>query len=218
MFLTSFSGVTSVLLVILSIPLLTLGMRGLIWRRPFILHSRWQFCLVVISMLPGILLPAWLASTASTQSRGLISLLLWLNPLVFCCLLLMMWFQLKGYLVFGITDQAFRDSLVYSLDKLGIPYEERLSAMHLPSVDADLQVAVQSWMGVGQIKMKKAKDSEILHQIVDVMSEHFRASPTESPIITSLFQTISGGFILVIAVGLLLLGQLSNQCAVFIPQ
>jgi len=206
MFLTSFSGVTSVVLVILSILLLALGMRGLVWRKPFVLHSRWQFCLVVISMLPGILLPAWLAFTESTQSQGFVSLFLWLNPLFFCCLLMMMWFQLKGYLVFGVTDQTFREALVYALDKLAIPYEERLSAMHLPSVDADLQVAVQSWMGVGQIKTKKAKDTAILHQIVDAMSEDFKTSPTKSPIITSLFQTISGGFILVIAVGLFLIG------------
>ena len=67
----------------------------------------------------------------------------------------MMWYQLKGYVAYAVTDTSFREALLAALQKLQYPHEETLSTIRLTSIDADLQVAVQSWMGAGVIKVKQ---------------------------------------------------------------
>ena len=75
-----------------------------------------------------------------------------------------------------------------------MPYEESLSSIRLTSVEADLQVAIQSWMGTGQIKVRQVRHRALLKEIVQVMNDYFRTSPVETNMIYCVFALIGGIF------------------------
>ena len=100
----------------------------------------------------------------------------WTTTLLPGVILLMMWYQLKGYVAYAVTDTSFREALVAALQKLQLPYKESLSVIRLTSVDADLQVAVQSWMGTGTIKVKQREHRAVLREVVTAMNDYFRTS------------------------------------------
>jgi len=195
-----------VLLGIMAIFMFAIGLRGIVTQRPFLIPARWFFYQMLLVFLPVISLPLWLGFSSSGPSTTGLALRVWLYPLMFGCILLMMWFQMQGYMAFAVTDQAFREALISALHKLNLPFEERLSGMRLTSVEADLQVAVQSWMGTGQIKLKGSKDRSLLSQIVSAMNEHFRTSSTQTNMTSCVFYTIMGIFLVIFAVGMLFFG------------
>jgi len=124
-----------------------------------------------------------------------------------------MWFALRGYLAFAVTGSSFREGLVASLKKLQLPYEETVGTMRLPSVGADLQVAVQSWIGTGQVKVKQNQYSGVLKDIVKGMNEHYRTSTVKINLISCVFHVVMGVFMAVFGVVMYMAGTLLDKLA-----
>jgi len=80
---------------------------------------------------------------------------------------------MNGDMLIGIHDESFRDALHFFLNKNNMPFEERLSIVVLTEEKADLQVAIQVWIGVGQLKLRKSKKSELLKTIVSGINEYY---------------------------------------------
>ena len=116
---------------------------------------------------------------------------------MFICLLVFFWFQMKGYMAIGVSDDSFRNALHFSLNKNNLPFEEKLSVINLTSINAKLQVAIQSWIGVGQLKLKNSKDSKILREIVMGLNEYYIENDVGSNNITSMFYILMGIFMLI---------------------
>ena len=116
----------------------------------------------------------------------------WIGPLFYSLVLVGMWYQLKGYVVFAITDTSFREALVAALQRLELPYEESLSVIRLTSVEADLQVSIQSWIGTGVIKTKHRAHRSVLKEVVDAMNEYFRTSSVSTNMISCVFCVVMG--------------------------
>ena len=105
---------------------------------------------------------------------------------------------MKGYMLIGIHDDSFRDALHFSLNKNNFPFEERLSVVVLTEQNADLQIAIQSWIGAGQLKLKKSKDYSILKSVVDGINEYYVTNKIRPNNITSIFYIIMGIFMMVL--------------------
>lgn len=127
----------------------------------------------------------------------------WLQPLLFGVILLMMCYQLRGYTAYAVTDTSFREALVEALQKLQLPYEESLSLIRLTSIEADLQVSVQGWMGTGLIKVKQRAHRTVLREIVKATNEHFRMSVVPTNMISCVFSVVIGGFMVIYVVSML---------------
>ena len=56
---------------------------------------------------------------------------------MFVVILVMFWFQMRGYMVYGVSAEAFRNCLRRTLDKLNLPYQESFSSIRLETVDAN---------------------------------------------------------------------------------
>jgi len=128
-----------------------------------------------------------------------LGLILVLNPIMFICLLVFFWFQMKGYMAIGVSDDSFRDALHSSLNKNGLSFEERLSVIKLTSINATLQIAIQSWMGTGQLKLKNNNDRSVLPEIIAGINDYYNENDVKANNITSIFYIIMGVLMLLFA-------------------
>ena len=170
-----------------------IGIRAILTKRPFLISNRW-----LLAMMFVVLVPAIVSSLTSFSGE----IMGWMTTLLPGVILLMMWYQLKGYVAYAVTDTSFREALVAALQKLQLPYEESLSVIRLTSVDADLQVAVQSWMGTGTIKVKRREHRSVLKEIVIAMNDYFRTSHVSTNLISCVFLMILGVVMAILALEL----------------
>ena len=168
---------------IMAILFLGTGLRAILTKRPFLVSNRWFLLMIFLVLAPSIVFSL---KTFSGEILG------WTNALLLGAVLLMMWYQLKGYVAYAVTDASFREALLAALQKLQLPYEESLSVMRLTSVDAELQVSVQSWMGTGTIKVKQRAHRSVLREIVNVMNDYFRTSAVSTNFVSCVFLVVVG--------------------------
>lgn len=160
-----------------------IGIRAILSKRPFLVSNRWMLSVMFVVFIPIIF---------QFALRPLDGIMGWTHPILFGMILVMMWYQLKGYVAYAVTDTSFREALLAALQKLQLPYEESLSVIRLTSVDADLQVAVQSWMGTGTIKVKQREHRPALKEIVTAMNDYFRTSFASTNMVTPVFMVVLG--------------------------
>ena len=179
--------------------ILVIGLRGLVTKRPFLFSARWLLLFVLAMFLPPLVtvFPRPFLSPRPLQMMD------WLPLLMFPILAVVFWLQMKGYLAIAVTGKSFRDGLLAALEKLQLPYEESLSSIRLTSVEAELQVAVQSWMGSGQIKVRPGRHGPLLKKIVQAMKEHFRTAAVETNMIFCVIFLVIGIFAVVMAMAML---------------
>ena len=156
---TVFPILSPIVFGIAAIYFLTVGLRGILTKHPFLISQRWFLSIMCAIIIPTILLPSLLSFPGNFFMR-------WGNPLMFGFILLMMCYQMRGYTAYAVTDTSFREALLEALQKLQLPYEESVSLIRLTSIDADLQVSVQGWMGTGLIKVKQRAHRTVLRKIV----------------------------------------------------
>ena len=176
---------------------LVIGLRGILTKRPFVISQRW-----FLSIMFAVFIPTILQSLLLRLPNGF-NLINWLNPLIFGFILLMMCYQMRGYTAYAVTDTSFREALIEALQRLQLPYEESVSLIRLTSIEADLQVSVQGWMGTGLIKIKQRAHRSVLKEIVNAMNEHFRISSVPTNMITCVFLLVMGIFMVIFAVSML---------------
>jgi len=179
--------------------ILVIGLRSLVTRRPFLFSARWFLLFVLAMFLPPL---ATFLQRPFLSSRP-VEMMEWLPLLIFPIIAVVFWLQMKGYLAIAVTGKSFRDGLLAALEKLQLPYEESLSSIRLTSVEAELQVAIQSWMGSGQIKVRPGRHGPLLKKIVQAMKEHFRTAAVETNMIFCVFFLVIGIFAVVMAVAML---------------
>ena len=62
-----------------------------------------------------------------------------------------------------------------------------------------MQVAVQSWMGTGTIKVKQREHRAVLTEVVKAMNDYFRTSSASTNMITSVFMVVLGVVMTILA-------------------
>jgi hypothetical protein len=193
-----------VLFACMALFFLVIGLRGIVFKKPFLISTRWLFVLVLLGFSPGMFQFAWLPKFSG--GPGMLLALGWLIPAMFIVILVFLYLTLRGYTAFGVTDKSFREGLLYSLRKLNLPYEETLATLRLPTIGADLQVSAQSWMGTGQVKMKQRQFSTVLRDIVNGMNEYYQSGAVSEVNLTCcIFYAVIGVFLAALA-GIFLFG------------
>ena len=176
--------------------LLFIGARVIASKRPIFMPSRFFFAFMVLAFSPQFVNAVNMSTNDLPGNMGLFQ---YLGPLMFVCLLVYFWLQMKGYMAIGVSDDSFRDALHFSLNKNNLPFEEQLSVIKLTSINATLQIAIQSWIGAGQIKLKRSKDTKILPAIILGINQYYVENNIRPNNITSVLYVVMGIFLLVSA-------------------
>ena len=141
------------------------------------------------------------SSPGEQQVVGLV-LIKWLLPLMFAVLLIFLWLQMQGYVLFGILDKSFRKALLSVLDELNLERQEELSLIRIPAAQLDIQVAIQSWMGTGQIKSKSKSGKQAFQQIIDGLKNRFARGEVETNNLTPVLYIVLGIIMLALCVAM----------------
>jgi hypothetical protein len=177
-----------------------LGLYALARKRPFMLDGRWMLVIFVIAWSPQLIMQVSLFFVDDRyRSHGLdfMSLLSLSATAIFFGYVAL---QMRGYLVFGTTQDSFRETLLAALSSLGLKSEERLSSIRLPSVPAELQVAVYGWVGTGQLRLRNGGRPGLLPDIAAAMNAHFDAAAVKTNMITAIFYLVVGVLLCAMAV------------------
>lgn len=169
-----------------------LGLYVLVKRRPVVLHARWMLVTMLIVLLPPILQQA---SVMLSDQRppagdsGLMFAVILLMPITIVALLVV---QMRGYFVFGATQESFRAGLLSALANLGLSPEETVSTIRLPSVPAELNVMMHGSMGTGQLRLRSGGSSELLARIAYGMRRHFDEAPGPTNLVSPVLHVVFG--------------------------
>lgn len=173
-----------------------IALKTLIGRRPLVFSSRWLFAFMCLAFLPTI---ANSISMGLSSPRG-VSMIAWMNPLMFTVLLVFFWIQMKGYMAFAISDTYFREALLASASSLGFSIEETMSRLKIKETGQEMQVTIQGWIGTAQLKATSKESKEAVQQIAKGMTTYFQRTPGKMNYMTSYFYLIIGAFMVVMSV------------------
>jgi Tfp pilus assembly protein PilF len=173
----------------ISLAFIAIGLAVLLGKKPLLISARWMFVLVLMCFAPQFVLPLTMPRTLGDHLEGL-AMLSWLLPLVFTVLLIFLWIQMQGYVAFGIVDKSFRKALLSVLDDLRLERQEELSVIRIPQANLNMQVAIQGWTGVGQLRNKGRSGQEVFQQIIEGLTMRFARGDLETNNTTPVFYIV----------------------------
>ncbi|HEY8967151.1 MAG TPA: hypothetical protein VIM58_11935 [Candidatus Methylacidiphilales bacterium] len=141
----------------------------LLRKRPLVLSQKWMFGMLCVAFLPTIL-GAFLPFGPSARGFDLIH---WINPVMFLFLLGWFWFAMRGYLVLGAGEDAFRNALKEAASRNGYEVEERLGGILLQPAGISLLITIQAWSGSAAIRSKSRADSGAVRALAAGLKTHF---------------------------------------------
>lgn len=176
----------------------SIGLRGILTKRPFLVSNRWWLPIIFAAFIPIVLLPLSLSLLPSGFNT-----INWVHPLIFGVIgviLVTMCYQLKGYTAYAVTDTSFREALLAALEKLQLPYEERLSGIRLTSINADLRVTM--WTGAGVIRVKQRSHEPVLKDVANAVNEYFRNTFVPTKMNACVISMVMGVIMVAFAIGM----------------
>lgn len=189
----------SIVYIVLGLYMLITGLRGVITKKPFVCSAKSSFWLVALFFSPGVVQTFHIFWKLYSSPVGYAEdfewshvLMLLFPPLIYTLILAFFWRQMRGYTILGVTDDSFRQALYAVLEDLRLPFEERLSKLHLTSIDADLEANVAGWMGIANLRIKQYEEQETLKRIADGLNRYFAASNVSINMVTCVYYIILG--------------------------
>jgi hypothetical protein len=139
--------------------------------KPTIVNSRIRLILITFAFLS--LLVINITNIDFTNLKLGIDLTI---PIFILLYLVYYFFMTKGYNIYCINDNDFRDSILNSLDKNGIKYKEKMNVIELIDLNNHINIAYVSWSGSGVLKLKNRKDSKIFKKIITDIRNYYRTN------------------------------------------
>jgi len=133
--MTAAALIASLVLLTMGLASIAVGLRGIVRKRAFIISARWVFLVVLVEFLPSLILVSILSRTVGSFIPILMLKLFVVLPLV-----IILWIQTRGYLLFAITSQMVGSALRIALQALDIRFVETVSSVEV------LALAHNLWM------------------------------------------------------------------------
>ena len=174
-----------------------IGLSGFIRKRPLVFASRQLMWFMFAVFAPAIVM----IFSILLESRNFLSLLsvgMSIFQLgIMAIMVFILWRQMSGYMIFGVSDETFREALTNALNKLNLPFQETVSKIKLTSIDADLQAMVASWMGTAQIRIKQWQHIRYAKDIAKAMDEYYKTNAVKVNYVAFTTYLLLGGLMAV---------------------
>lgn len=178
---------------------LVIGISVVAKKKPLLLSSRWFFGIIALAFSFQIMNSI---HQLLTMDSGGLSFALWITLIMYILLLGFLWIQMKGYILIGIFDDSFREALHFSLNQNNLPFEEKLSKVILTEENTELQVAIQSWIGAGQIKQRKPTSPLLMKKVIGGIDDYYSENSIKLNYTTPIFYIIFGLLLLIFAIAI----------------
>lgn len=191
---------------LVALAFIAIGLYALVRRRPFIIHSRWMLVLVLIALSPQAVMPLSMFFWEPQYRSGWVDATSLISVLALMVMVAYIALQMRGYMVFGTTQESFREALLSALSALNLKIEETMSSVKLPSVPAELQTPVYGWIGTGQVRLRNGGRPRLLADIAEGMTAYFNSGNAKTNMTTAIVYLI---------LGVLLIGMVITMMVVF---
>jgi hypothetical protein len=176
-----------------------IGLSGFIRKRPLVFASRPLVWFMFTILAPAMIMIVGL-SLASRKDLSLSCVGMVIFPLgMMAIMIFILWRQMSGYMIFGVSDETFREALTNALSKLNLPFQETVAKIKLTSLDADLQANVISWMGTAQIRIKQWQHARYIKEIAKAMDEYYKTNPVKVSYVAFMVHLLLGGLLVMAA-------------------
>ena len=184
-----FYQILPILLLCLSLAFIGMALYMLIRKKPILLSSLWVLALLGACFLPQILLSVQIYMTDLSVTHLLPSLLL---------VVLMVWlyFSMQGYTLYGVKGEEFQKALIEYLNEKGCEFEQTVTSLKIKEPEIELYIAVQSWIGTGQIRPKGKKNREFMDDLVN----NLRLKNMKVNRVTAIFYLVTGLLVFALSV------------------
>lgn len=156
-----------------------IGAWGLIKKRPLIFAARQLMWFLLALYVPQTIQSLVPLFDSWGRSDPFFTIMPIIQIAMLVLLVFIFWRQMTGYMIFGVSDETFREALITALNKLNLPYQETISKIKLTELDADLQAAVASWMGTAQIRIKQWQHVRYAKEIAHAMDDYYKNNPVK---------------------------------------
>jgi len=182
---------------LMTIYLFAIGLRLLITRKPVVMSSRWTVSFIALAFSPQLLNTFFLKWPA----KGL-GMMEWISPLMFLTVMVMMIISMRGYAVFGVTEEYFREAVLGTVTSLGFTVEETMSCLRIKETGQEIKIMVQGAMGSAQITPKSKDSRALVQEIAKGMRTYFRGHTGKTKMLIAYFDILLGVFLLAAGISL----------------
>jgi hypothetical protein len=179
---------------------LNIGLKATIKNEPSIINSKWIYAMIVFSLIPTVIINA--KDLYRFGSDGTSGLIFSIMPILLLILMVFYYFIMKGYTIYCISDSDFRNSIIFSLNKNLIKFEEKLNKIELIELKNELNISFTAWIGAGMIKLKNKKDDNVFSSIIDDIKQFFYENTIETKKTIAIFYIIFGIIFLIVSIAL----------------
>ena len=174
-----------------------IALRILIQRRPLVLSSRWTIALIAVAFAPSVLN----SFVFNGLSKGM-NIMFWINPLMFGTLFFFLMITIKGYVVYGATEEYIREALLSTVATLGYTAEETMSCLKIKETGQEIKVMIQGAVGSAQLRPKSKDSALLVKQIAQGMTSYFQNHAGETKMLIAYFYLLIGVFLLATVISL----------------
>ena len=182
---------------LMTVYLFAIALRLLIGGKPIVMSSRWTVSFIALAFSPQLLNTFFLKWPA----KGL-GMMEWISPLMFLTVMVMMIISMRGYAVFGITEEYFREAVLGTVTALGFTVEETMSCLRIKETGQEIKIMVQGAMGSAQLRPKSKDSHALVQQIAKGMRTYFSGHRGQTKMLIAYFYILLGGLLLATGISL----------------
>ena len=181
----------------LNISIFIMILRGIIFKRPFLISVRpWFWFFGIFSSL--LFFDIFFDFFYSPQERfAELEFISWVFVFAYVSTLAWMWFLMQGYTVYGVTNNSFREALFAALKAMNVQFQEDFSIIKIPAIPAEIQISFLNSCGCGSMRVKERKDQDFLQEVARRMNQYFKDNNVAINLVYARYQFLSAIFFLI---------------------
>jgi hypothetical protein len=184
--------IENIALAAVAVYFLGFGLHGILTKKAYVVSTQRILWIFLLLLVPLLLPLSGMRSGFRKHSFDFMDL----SPLLMFGVFFLIIWKMRGYSIWGATEEYLQNALHAALTELNLPFEESVARLRLTSLDADLTLSV-SGLGAAQMRLKQPRHGATLKQIASHMNVYFATVPGKVSLGIFYVEALLGAFLLV---------------------